>query len=312
MRTLTILALVVCAKSLCAQTDASLLAAGYSAPAPIEVAPGQILTLFLHGVKPAADGFPRSGQAQAIPLPDTIAGLSAHILQSPRSDPFRVPILSVRQQNDCEEITRRPICLLTAIRVQIPTELSPAVAKLVVEEDGQKSRTFLIRPVRDNGHVITSCDLTWDTNPGSSCARMAYHADGVLIGPESPARRGEAIVLYAYGMGPTTPRIGSGIASPAGAVLIEQTLRQVRVSFDTLVNANPSVPRYQANEVSGVQGEIVFAGLTPDQVGLYQINVRLPHGLDVPIHCGGDVRTNVVAKVSTSQGVENVPLCVEP
>jgi len=106
------------------------------------------------------NGFLRSGLAQSVPLPATAAGLSVEIMQLPATVPFPLAILAVRQHNECEEVTWRPICLLTAIRVQIPFELTPTVAKLTVKEDGQASRTFLVRPIRDNAHVMTSCDMT--------------------------------------------------------------------------------------------------------------------------------------------------------
>jgi hypothetical protein len=51
--------------------------------------------------------------------------------------------------------------------VQIHTNLTPVIAKLTVETDGEPTRTFLIRPIRDDAHLVTACDLTWDTNPGS-------------------------------------------------------------------------------------------------------------------------------------------------
>src|SRR5215207_10129458 len=154
LKTLTVFGLFLTFHPLRAETELTLLSSGYAAPAPTEVAPGQIVTLFFRGIRPAASFIMRSGQASSVPLPERLAGLSAHILQLPQQNPFRLPILAVRQHNECEEVSSRPVCLLTAIRVQIPFELTPTVAKLVVEEDGQPSRTFLIRPIRENAHVI--------------------------------------------------------------------------------------------------------------------------------------------------------------
>lgn len=139
----------------------------------------------------------------------TVAGLSAHILQVPQMSPYPLPILAVRQHTDCEEVSFRPACILTAVRVQIPLDLTPTIAKLVLEEDGQLSRTFLVRPIRDNAHIITPCDLTWDTNPGSKCNRLAFHANGQAVDENSPAKVGETIVICAHGLGPTLPRATS-------------------------------------------------------------------------------------------------------
>jgi uncharacterized protein (TIGR03437 family) len=295
-----------------AQTDASLAAVGYAAPGPVEVAPGQIITLFFLGIKSAPNGSLRSGQAQSVPIPASIAGLSVEILQLPETTPFPLPILAVRQQNECEEVTGRPICLVTAIRVQMPSALTPTVAKLLVKEDGQASRTFLVRPIRNNAHIVTSCDLTWDTNPGSVCRRLAYHANGTMVDENAPAKPGETIVLYAHGLGPTLPGVNAGDVSPAGAAVIDATYRQLKAGFSVFRNASPSTPRYFEADNPEIENAMVYAGLTPGQVGLYQINVRIPGSLAIPIPCGGDTRSNVLVKISTPQGTENMPMCVEP
>lgn len=297
MKTAVLSLFVLSLHSLFAQTEVSLVGTGYSAPAPIEVAPGQVMTLFFRGVGPLANGTPRRADAQIVPLPATLAGLSAYILQAPRAVPVDVPILSVRQHNDCEEVTLRPVCTLTQVRVQIPFELTPTVCKLVLKEDGQLSRTFLLRPIRDNAHIITSCDLIWDTNPGSACAKLAYHADGRLVDEKTPARRGETIVIYAHGLGVTLPRAATGLPSPAGANVIEATSRQIKVGFESPRGYSETAP--------------LFVGLTETQVGLYQINVTIPPSLELSVRCGGETRSNVLAKITTSRGVENLPLCVE-
>lgn len=295
-----------------AASDGQLISIGYAAPAPIEVAPGQIVTLFLRGVGRMPDGSLRVAQARTVPLPETLAGLAASIDQLPQTVAYRLPLLSVRQHNECEDASGQPKCLLTAIRVQIPAELTPTVAKLTVAADGDSSRTFLVRPVRDDAHVLTTCDVTWDTNPGSDCVRMAFHADGTPVSEARPARRGESIIIYAHGLGPTMPRVPAGTAAPEGVRMVDAVARQLSVRFAAFRNAGSSVPRYFEAEPSGVEGTLEFAGLTAGQIGLYQMNIRVPESLEIPIACGADTRSNILAKVSTSRGIENLPLCVEP
>lgn len=292
--------------------EAQFLHAGYAAPGPVEVAPGQVVTLFFRGIGRMPAGSMRNGQAQTVPLPETLAGISASIEQLPRASPYPLALFSVRQHNECEEASGRPGCLLTALRVQIPTDLTPTVAKLTVAVDGDPSRTFLIRPVRDDAHVLTTCDLTWDTNPGSKCLRIAFHADGTSVSEASPARRGETIVIYAHGLGPTIPRVATGTAAPAGVELVEATARQLSVRFLALRNADGSLPRYLEAQPGDGDNAIVYAGLVAGQIGLYQINVKVPELLEVPILCGGDTRSNAVVKVSSSRGTENVAVCVAP
>jgi hypothetical protein len=54
-----------------------------------------------------------------------------------------------------------------------------------------------------------------------------------------------------------------------------------------------------------------FAGLVPGQIGMYQLNIRLPAQLS-SYPCGGDVRTNAIINVTTLQGTEAIALCVKP
>lgn len=166
-----------------AQVAASLAAVGYASPAPIPVAPGQVVTLFFREVAPLPDGRLRSAEAKTVPLPTVLSGLSVHVSEPPVS----FPIFAVRQENDCIDGQANPACLLTLLRVQVPFNLQP-VKELVLEVDGKPSRSFRLSQISDNAHVLTSCDLTWDTNWASSCSRLAYHA----MGPSSPTnpRRG--------------------------------------------------------------------------------------------------------------------------
>lgn len=91
---------------------------------------------------------------------------------------------------------------------------------------------------------------------------VAEHADGSLITPDAPSQPGEIIVLYGTGLGRTVPDTSSG-ALPHGAMPILY-LSQLQI----LLNG-AAVPREN----------ILYAGVTPDFAGLYQVNVRLPDDL---------------------------------
>ena len=80
-----------------AQRAATLAAVGYASPAPIPIAPGQVVTLFFRDVAPFPGGSFRSAEAKTAPLPTVLGGLSVHISQPPVS----FPIFAVRQENDC-------------------------------------------------------------------------------------------------------------------------------------------------------------------------------------------------------------------
>lgn len=296
MLTLTLLA----ASALFAQSDMAVLSAGYSAPAPIEVAPGQVVTLFTRGIGPGSGVPLRKAEATQTPLPNTLAGVALTVDQRP------VPILALRQTNDCDDSNMDPICILTAIRVQIPSELTLGMQKLIFEVDGQRSRMFPLRLVHQNAHVITTCDLRWDTNPTADCQRPIYHADGRLVTNSAPATTGETLVIYLHGLGATLPRVPSGEAAPSGVAV---PIAGLHVGLEVLLNAPGNLPMYQ-NATPYGDNALTHTGVTAGQVGLYQMNIRVPDSFTVPIACGGETRTNVIARVTTALGTENVSFCV--
>ena len=92
----------------------------------------------------------------------------------------------------------------------------------------------------------------------------ATHADGSLITSKSPAKPGEVIVLYAGGLGPTSPeQIAGQLAKTAASVATP--------GFGVWLNGLP---------VSATA--IKYAGITPGFAGLYQVNLELPSNVASP------------------------------
>jgi len=310
------------------QSGAVLTTAGYSAPPPLQVAPGQVTTFFFRGIGPLADGHLRNAQAAAVPLPTNLAGLSLRLAQGQASG-VAVPIFAVRQESECDNPQEvNATCLLTLVKVQVPFEIAADVtptspsgptapvlaplAQLTLEIDGQSGRPISFQPVPDNAHVLTSCDLSWDTKYSSVCDRLVYHADGRLVSAAEPAKKGETIIVYVYGLGKPEGHVPSGDVSPAGAALGNVPGR-VKASFDNLVNIVSSVPRFVRTDILP-DFPIAAAGLTANQVGLYQLNVPIPSSLEPAVTCGdfnGSIHSNAALYVSTSQGTEGLGLCVQ-
>jgi uncharacterized protein (TIGR03437 family) len=85
--------------------------------------------------------------------------------------------------------------------------------------------------------------------------------DGVnnaVISAANPAIRGGSIVIYANGLGPVDAAQSSG--DPASATALTRT------------NTAPTVT------LGGSPATLLFSGLTPGSVGLYQVNVAVPSG----------------------------------
>lgn len=91
---------------------------------------------------------------------------------------------------------------------------------------------------------------------------IAQHSDYSLITPDSPARPGEVIVIYAIGLGRTAPQPAAGEIPWYPGWMTQ--LESLRVSIDGVVLG----PEH-----------IWYAGLSPGWAGLYQINLILPDPL---------------------------------
>jgi uncharacterized protein (TIGR03437 family) len=88
---------------------------------------------------------------------------------------------------------------------------------------------------------------------------IATHADNCLIAPEKPAVGGELIVIYATGLGKTETMPNGGEVPPYISQLVNRAALKVML-----------------NGVAVDPARVLYAGLTPTSVGLYQVNVILP------------------------------------
>jgi uncharacterized protein (TIGR03437 family) len=88
---------------------------------------------------------------------------------------------------------------------------------------------------------------------------VATHGNGPLVTAEAPATSGEVVVLYATGLGPTSPMTPANRIPSAAAKLTNMT------GFRVWLNGSP-VP----------QERILYAGVAPGFAGLFQINLQLP------------------------------------
>jgi hypothetical protein len=95
----------------------AVVAAGYQSLPPV-VAPGQIITFFIHGIGSSLTGPIR---ASTIPLPLSLGGISA-MLQDFARNPA-VPILSVEPISTCGKPPTAGCGVFTAVTVQIPYEI---------------------------------------------------------------------------------------------------------------------------------------------------------------------------------------------
>jgi uncharacterized protein (TIGR03437 family) len=270
---------------------------GYADPSIIRVAPGQIATLFVTGLKTVLSSQPVS--ANVVPLPTTLAGITVTLNQT-GSQPTPVPLMSVQQVSVCSNGGTSPPgssltadCLITAITVQIPFELSfippppltlVVAPQLIVSENGNVSKAFKVVALSDNLHVINTCDGFPSPTVTSAgfCVPLVTHADGTLVTADSPAQAKEEVVIWAYGLGQTSPAVKTGQASPSPAATLSSPV-YLQFDFHSNVMASPPfINRFSATPPPTP----IFAGLAPQEVGVYQINVRLPSSIPAVDSCG--------------------------
>ncbi len=79
-----------------------------------------------------------------------------------------------------------------------------------------------------------------------------------------PAHPGEIMAFYMTGLGPVSPQVATGLPAP----------------LDILSNAQLPLSCQWNVFGNGPVGEVLFAGLAPGQIGVYQVNVRVAANLD--------------------------------
>jgi uncharacterized protein (TIGR03437 family) len=105
------------------------------------------------------------------------------------------------------------------------------------------------------------------SGPDGTTAAIVRASNNELVTPSNPVHRTDILIIYATGLGRTTPEVPAGMRAPTDQLSVVQT---------------PAVVT-----IGGVSVAVEFAGLAPGFVGLYQINVRVngrvPLGLSMPL-----------------------------
>jgi len=313
------LSLVLMAAPVFAQT---IVETSHRTPEVIKIAPGEVVPLIVTGLQTILPNW--KARATDLPLPLTLGGMSVTLTQPPNSYSAQLPVLAIDQFNHCSFLLNPPpSCMVTAITVQIPFDIVvpnplqlPQVADLpgtvlTVSENGKVSTAFVATPYPDRVHILQSCDIAGQTVGTGVCYPIVTHADGTLVmqnasGPggaltHTAARPGEILVMYAWGLGPVSPAVQAGSPSPVPASTVAAP---VNLRFEYGPNASPSMP------IAGAQP--IFAGLTPSEVGLYQINFAVPAPPAGTPNCGAPVSSNLTVSVSASgQSFSGAAICVD-
>jgi uncharacterized protein (TIGR03437 family) len=123
-----------------------------------------------------------------------------------------------------------------------------------------------------------------DGGAGTPVAAIIHAADFALVTPDYPAERDETVILYTTGLGPVDPGVASG--QQASWDPYSATTETVQVT------------------IGGTPYPVLWSGLSPYMVGIYQINLYVPgdraqgDSLPVIVTAGGNSSATDTAPVT--------------
>jgi uncharacterized protein (TIGR03437 family) len=175
----------------------------------------------------------------------------------------------------CLTVNGQPVPVLfvspTQVNAQMPFQAVGNVT-LIVHTPGGVSDNYNLT-VQPAAPSVFRAEVA----PGAAFPTIVRAANNLMVTDTNPVRRGDVLVIYLTGLGKVSPFVENGRPAPADP--LAATLESPEVTI-----GNVGVP-------------VLFSGLTPGQVGLYQLNVQIPgnapKGLSVPltIAAGGVTHT---------------------
>jgi uncharacterized protein (TIGR03437 family) len=181
--------------------------------------------------------------------------------------------------DSCLTVNGTPVPMLFVSPQQINAQLPYNAAgdeTLVLYTPGGVSNNYDLTLTSDAPSVF----LSGVAGPETGIATVVRTANNQLVTPTNPINPGDQIVIYATGLGATSPPVQAGVPAPS---------RPLAVVIDTPVVT-----------LGGVALTIGYAGLAPGEVGVYQINAGVPRsvapGMSVPLtitQSGGATSMNV-------------------
>jgi len=197
---------------------------------------GSIVSLFGSDLSPLTVESGGAG-AQSLPLATELGSTRITLGGEP------LPLLFVREDQ---------------VNAILPFELGDRAADelpLVLERTDNQSLSTAQKIVVSAARPGVFTQTGAGTGPGS-----ILDQEFRLVNADNPAAAGDAIAVFATGLGPTDPPVATGDAAPAQEPLARAT-QPVRVT------------------VGGEDAEVLFAGLSPGFAGLFQVNLIVPAGV---------------------------------
>jgi len=117
---------------------------------------------------------------------------------------------------------------------------------------------------------------------GSDVPTVVRGANAEIVTDSNPVHKNDYLVIYLTGLGITSPAVQTGLPGPSNPLALAIVSPQVTLGDATLT--------------------LLFAGMAPGEVGVYQINVRVPasvpSGLSIPLTIAqGGMNTTIQVRV---------------
>jgi uncharacterized protein (TIGR03437 family) len=213
--------------------------ANFAANQPIT--PGSLITIF--GTALAS----RVAQADSIPLATALGNVSVNFVTASGTFPGR--ILYVQNDDSSKGVASQ-------INLQVPWDVIPAgttaTVNVVVSSNGVSSAPTPVMVGPYSPGVFASGGRAIAVNEDGTLAWPAGAVTGLTT---HPARAGDALVVYATGLGQVD-------SPPANGQNSVDQLRKTLVTPMVLVG--------------GMSAPVVFSGLSPQFVGVNQVNITVP------------------------------------
>jgi uncharacterized protein (TIGR03437 family) len=182
--------------------------------------------------------------------------------------------------DSCLTVNGQPVPMIFVspgqINGQMPYQTVGNVT-LIVHTPGGVSDNYNLT-VPSSAPAIFRAEVT----PGAAYPTVVRAANNLMATDANPIHRNDVLVIYLTGLGKVTPFVENGRPAPSDPLATTVTDPQVNIG--------------------GVGLPVLYSGLTPGQVGLYQLNVSVPgntpKGLGIPLNIvQGGITTTVTVRV---------------
>jgi uncharacterized protein (TIGR03437 family) len=245
------------------------------APLPI---PGTVIALTTSGFSVLSANYPASTAPPQIASVGNAADGSASVapgglisvygsqMSATNLATSQIPLPTALGQS-CLTVNGAPIPLLfisaQQVNAQLPLNASGNVTMSIHTPGGiGNSYNFVVES------AAPAIFLSGTAGPETGLATIFRADNGQLVTPTNPIHPGDTIVIYLTGMGPTSPSVAAGMATPMSPLSFVTQAPVLTLGGSTL--------------------NVLYAGLVPGYIsGLYQINATVPAGVpqgtDVPL-----------------------------